>query len=292
MKIIGTGLSGLVGTRIIELLNKYEFENLSLETGIDITNKESLDKIISTSKADWVFHLAARTDVDLAEAEKGQGKNSSYWKVNVEATENITEICRNTKKHLLYISTDYVFDGKKDTYSESDTPIPQGWYAMTKYEGEQRVLSLGKLGLVVRIANPYRSRWDGKPDFVHKMMARISQNLNISAANDQTFVPTFIDDIAFALEKLMKLDAHGIYHVVGSQAITPYDSALLVAKTFGFSPENITSTNFATYFKNKAPRPLHANLLNDKISKCGIYMHAFEDGLQIILNQEKGEAKK
>jgi dTDP-4-dehydrorhamnose reductase len=291
MKIIGTGLSGLVGTRIIELLSKYEFENLSLETGIDITNKDSLNKIISASKAEWVFHFAARTDVDLAEMERRQGADSSYWKVNVEATEHIAEICQNTGKHLLYLSTDYVFDGKKDVYTETDKPDPQGWYAMTKYEGEQRVLALGKLGLIVRIANPYRSNWEGKPDFVHKMLTRISQHLTISAPNDQTFVPTFIDDLAAALDKLIHMKATGIYHAVGNQVVTPYKSALMIAETFGFGSDNILATDFADYFKGKAPRPLRAHLLNAKISKCGVIMHTFDQGLHTIFNQEKGELK-
>ena len=163
MNVIGTGLSGLVGSRIIELLSDHiRFESLGLENGIDITNHKSVFDVLTKSTADWVFHLAAYTDVQKAEKEREKGKESVAWQVNVEATKNIVEICHTTRKHLLYIDTDYAFDGTKKIYEETDTPNPEGWYAITKTEGAKHVLSLGIHGLVIRIANPYRSNPIGK----------------------------------------------------------------------------------------------------------------------------------
>lgn len=99
MNILGTGLSGLVGSRIVELLAaQHTFEDLSLETGVDITDYRSVNSRIESSKAGWVFHFAAYTDVQGAEKEKSLGKESPAWKINVLATENIAQACKKTGK--------------------------------------------------------------------------------------------------------------------------------------------------------------------------------------------------
>lgn len=277
MKILGTGLSGLVGTRVVELLPQFQFENLSLETGIDITKKETVDRYIESSDASWVFHFAARTDVDGAENESAQEEKSPTWIVNVAATNYIVEACQRTGKHLLYISTDFVFEGTKESYTEDDLPNPQGWYAKTKYEGEKIVQTIGNFGLIIRIANPFRLDAFSKPDFVHKIIDRLKSGQEIVAAQDQIFVPTFIDDIAGALKVLVEKNASGIYHVVGSQALSPFDAAQHIAKEFKFDTSRIKPTMFAEYFAGRAPRPFRAHLKNDKITQLGAVMHSFDE---------------
>lgn len=287
--IVGTGLSGLVGSRVVELLSsEFTFENLSLETGVDITDYASVARQIETSDAPWVFHLAAYTDVQGAEKERSLGEESTAWKVNVLATENIVSLCRKTAKRLLYFDTDYAFDGKKEFYTEEDTPHPLGWYAVTKYEGAKRALSLGDNGLVVRIANPYRAHPVGKKDFIHKILERLKSGQPVVGATDQAFVPTFIDDIAYALQKLVTLSASGIYHVVGSTALSPYKAALRIAEEFGCDRSLVEKTTFTEFFANRAPIPQHAYLKNDKIQKLGVKMLTFEEGLQEVKRQEEG----
>ncbi len=283
MNIIGTGLSGLVGSRIVELLQtRHSFEDLSLDTGVDITQENAVKERITKSVAPWVFHFAAKTDVDGAEAERALGQNSPTWIVNVKATEHIARVCYEAGKRLLYISTDYVFDGTKEFYTEEDAPNPQGFYAFTKYEGEKRV---GEDSLIVRIANPYRKP-DDRPDFVHKILGRLSAGLRLEAPSDQLFIPTLIDDIAYAIEKLIEREAFGIYHIVGSQALSPYEAAKKIAIAFRFDPALVGETTFAAYFEGRAPRPRRAVLKNDKIAKFGIKMHSFDEGLEIIHTPE------
>lgn len=288
MNIIGTGLSGLVGSRVVELLSPhYTFEDLSLETGVDITNKDLLDHYIEKSPADWIFHFAAKTDVDGCEQEKPLGIGSSAWKINVVTTEHIVSACQKTGKRLLYISTDYVFDGTKDTYTEEDQPRPHSWYAITKYEGEKRVSTLGEHGLVIRIANPYRSHPVGKLDFVHKIIQLLSQDQETISPDDQIIIPTFIDDIAYAIDRLVCENAHGIYHVVGSQALTPYESSRTIAHLYEFNQALVKPTTYIEYFAGRAPRPFHAHLLNDKIAKRGVIMSRFVEGLRKVKSQEQ-----
>lgn len=287
MKIIGTGLSGLVGSRVVELLSpEYSFENYSLETGVDITDESAIKSRIKQSDAPWMFHFAAYTNVQGAESERTLGDSSAAWKVNVLATEHIAKVCRETGKHLIYIDTDYAFDGTKKEYTESDVPNPQGWYAMTKYEGAKRVLAMDALGLVIRISNPYRANPVGKKDFAHKILERLQSNQEIIAATDQLFVPTFIDDIAVAIDTLVKQNATGVYHVVGSSALSPYEAAVVVAQTYGLSPDIIKKTSFASYFADRAPVPQWAALSNDKIEKLGVVMHSFADGMREVKKQE------
>src|SRR5690349_7159093 len=142
MKIAGTGLSGLVGSRIQELLKNYEFEDISRRTGTNITDKEAVLHRIKNSNADVVLHLAAKADVDGCETDKHLGEKGEAWQINVVGTENVVAAVKETRKKLMYISTDFVFDGEKSPYggySEQDDPNPINWYAQTKYEAEQRV---------------------------------------------------------------------------------------------------------------------------------------------------------
>ena len=279
MNIIGTGLSGLVGSRVTQLLSAdFTFENLSLETGVDITDAMSVAKRLAASDAPWVFHMAAYTDVQGAEKEK-----DIAWKVNVEATGHIADLCKKQGKRLLYIDTDYAFDGKKKSYTEDDAPHPLGWYAKTKTEGAKRVLAIG--GLVIRISNPYRASPVGKKDFVHKMLERMQAGQMVTAPGDQIFAPTFIDDIAAALRVLVKLGASGIYHVVGSP-LSPYQAAGVIAQVFGCDLSLVQKTSFAAMFANRAPVPQYAALKNDKITSLGVVLHSFREGIAEVKKQE------
>jgi dTDP-4-dehydrorhamnose reductase len=173
-------------------------------------------------------------------------------------------------------------------YTEEDAPHPLGWYAQTKSEGAKRVLSMGEQSMVVRISNPYRAHPVGKKDFVHKMLERMLAHQDIVAPDDQIFVPTFIDDIALALDKLMTTESHGIFHVVGSQALSPYSAAVSLARLYGQDTSKIQPTTFSSYFAGKAPVPQKAVLSNDKIQSLGVVMHGFDDGIVEMKRQEEG----
>ncbi|KKR02432.1 MAG: dTDP-4-dehydrorhamnose reductase [Microgenomates group bacterium GW2011_GWB1_40_9] len=280
MNIIGTGLSGLVGSRIVELLkNNHVFEDLSLESGVDITKFDEVEKRLTASSAPWVFHFAAFTDVQASEKEKDQGNESISWKVNVEATKNIASVCQKLRKHVLYLSTDYVFDGKADVYNEEAVGNPQGWYAKTKYEGEKIVKDLRELGLVVRIANPYRSHPIGKKDFMHKILERLQQGLPIAAPTNQKMTATFIDDLAHGIEKLISIQATGVYNIPGADSFSPYEGAMMIAEVFRVDQKNISKTTFEEYFASRAPIPQYGVLTHDKIESLGIKVHTFREGL-------------
>lgn len=287
MNVLGTGLSGLVGSRLVELLSaQSEFEDLSHETGVDITAYGEVAARIKSSPASWVFHLAAYTDVQGAEKTRAEGKESLAWKVNVDATQNIAKLCQQYGKHLLYLSTDYVFDGTKKEYMEADIPNPQGWYAVTKYEGEKQVTAIGELGLVIRISNPYRANPVSKRDWVHKMMDRLGAGQPIVAPQDQLFVPTFIDDVARVIARLTEAGASGIVHAGGGSAVSPHDAAQKIAEVFGYDAKLIAPTKYAQFVEGRAPYPQYAVLLDETLDRMGIAMRPFDEGLAEVKRQE------
>ena len=302
MKIIGTGLTGLVGSRFVELLeNAYEFEHINLDNGINILDKEAAFNAISSSSASLILHMAAKTNVDGCELDKKRDKEilslknqkdqeeawkneQTAWAVNVFGTQNIVEACWKTNKKIVYISTDFVFNGQKKFYTEEDKPDPINWYAKTKYEGEKAVQESGVDFIIARPAYPYRTFFK-RSDFVRGLIDKLQKNAKLDMVTDHIMVPTFIDDLVNALDVLIQRDEKGIFHIVGSQSITPYTAALKIAETFDLEASSISKTTRREYFAGKAARPFCLNLKNDKIGKLGVEMSTFDKGLLEIKNQ-------
>ncbi len=282
--ILGTGLNGLVGSRIIELLqDKYNFENLSRSTGVDITNQEQVTKKITGSKAPIVLHVAAKTDVDGCEKDKTAGKNGEAWMVNVDATSYIAKACAQAGKKLIYMSTDFVFDGENTPekgYTEEDDPYPVDWYAETKYRGEEAVQESGVSNIIIRIDYPYRVEFDKKKDWVRAIIGRFQAKQKVLGVVDNIMTPTFIDDIASALDILIQKNAEGIYHVVGSESLSPYDAAMMIAQELGYDQKLVETTTRFDFFKDRAERPFNLTTNNDKIKDLGVKMRTFREGLK------------
>lgn len=285
MKILGTGLSGLVGSRISELLeDKIEFE----ASDIDIIDSDKIQSKIKDSNASIILHMAAKTDVDGCEKDKTLGEDGLAWKVNVIGTKNVALAAQLSGKKIIYVSTDFVFDGNPPDqrgYTEEDKPAPINWYGRTKYEGELIVESLKSPFLILRLAYPYRVTFE-RLDFVRTIIKRFKNNEAINAVTDHMFTPTFIDDIAEALRVLLEQNKTGIFHVVGSQFLSPYKATEIICQKFGFDKSLVSATTREEYFKNRAPRPEKLVLLNDKIKKLGVRMRTFDESLDEF--QESG----
>lgn len=288
-QILGLGLNGLVGSRISEqLFDKYDFVGLSRLTGVDITDIESLTNLKKYPDAKFVLLFSAKADVDACEQDKALGEEGEAWKINVLGTKNVAEICRELGKKIIYISTDFVFDGQKekgDSYTEEDIPNPINWYSKTKFEGEKRVEESDAPFIILRLAFPYRAEFEPKKDFVRAIIDTLRNGTQIKGVTDQIFCPTLIDDIALALDALIKNDATGIYHAVGSEAITPFAASIKIAENFGLDKNLITETTREEFFKDRAPRPFNLQLRNAKIEQLGVKMKGFSEGLIEIKSQ-------
>ncbi len=287
--ILGIGASGLIGSRLGELLSdRYQFVNLSLETGVDITRPETLRVIEQYETNSLVLHLAAKADVDDCEKDQPLGKDGDCWKINVLGTQNVVDICRDKNMKIAYISTDFVFDGENPPdggYTEESIPTPINWYGQTKLQGEEVVRASGIPYLILRLAYPYRKPFPLKKDFVQEILSRLREGQTVSAITDHIMTPTFVDDIAYAFDALLQKGATGMYHIVGSQYVTPYDTAIRIAQAFGFDQSLVQKTTREVYFAGRAQRPFNLSLSNAKIHKLGIQMKTFEEGLEALKKQ-------
>jgi dTDP-4-dehydrorhamnose reductase len=180
-----------------------------------------------------------------------------------------------------------VFDGEKplgQRYSEEDTPHPLNWYAMTKYEGEKIVQQAKIPWVILRIAYPYRASFE-KKEYVRVFLSRLQNNQEINAIYDHYFTPTFIDDLALVIDTVIKQNTTGIFHTVGSQVISAYDAAIIIARKFQLNDQLIKRTTREKYFAEKATRPFNLSLKGDKILQLGIKMTSFEEGIEKIKSQ-------
>lgn len=302
MKVIATGSTGLVGSRAAQLLkDKYEFEDFSSSNGLDITKKEIVLDYFKSSDASIVIHLAGKTDVDACEIDKEADlktldlpviqqklefeNKKTAWALNVYGTENIVEVCAATDKRLIYVSTDFVFDGEKDEkYAEEDSANPINWYGKTKYEGEKIINGSNISATILRIAYPYRASFQ-KKDLVRVLIEKLKNKENLRMVTDQIITPTFIDDLASVFDYFIQNNQPGVYHSCGSESLSPFDVALRICDVFGFNRELVGEISASEYYKEKARRPSNLALKNDKIKRLGIYMKTFEEGLSKLKQQ-------
>lgn len=255
-KVAITGPTGLVGSRIIELLgNDFTFIPLTQEA-LDITDSKQVDQRFETLDADVFLHLAAYTNVDGAEKEKEVAE-----KINVSGTRNVYEAACGKNMQFIYVSTDFVFDGVNPPFSEDSKPNPIGYYGQTKYEGEQLVK---ENAMIVRITYPYRKSYDERPDFVRSIKKLLAEGKTIAGITDSMITPTFIDDIAYGLKYLMNNYSPQIYHLVGSESMSPYDAFVQIAQTFGLDESLITKTTYDEFFAGKAKRPRNGHTISRK----------------------------
>lgn len=282
-EVLGTGLDGLVGSRVVELNPQYEFINLTYPQA-DITKKETLEDYFLDSTADTLIHFAAFTDTKSAWEQKFD-TNSPCFKVNVDGTKNITELCQKYNKHLIHISTDYVFNGQKNTpYNENDPVNAIEWYGQTKAMAEKIALDAG--ATVIRISFPYRKDFSPKIDFIRGYINKLQSRQPLNLFTDQIITPTFIDDIALALNTIIQQKPVGIFHIVGSSSHSPYEVAQEVARIFNFDSSLINPSSLEKFLiDNPFSRPFGKNqaLNNQKIKdKFGISMRTLTNGLEAI----------
>ena len=254
LKIAITGSTGLIGSRFIELLNK-DFTIIPLTHDlIDITDSEQVSTQLKSIEFDLLLHLAAFTNVDAAEKEWITAQD-----INTNGTENLFNYCQTFNKKFIYISTDFVFDGKNSPYDEMSEPNPISNYGKSKYDGEKIVKNRA---MIVRLSYPYGHPNEVKADFVQTIKHLLENKVPISMINDSIITPTFIDDIIYGLNYLISNYSNNIFHLVGNNSLSPFAAGQLIAQTFNLDAALIKPTTYKDYFLHKAQRPQYLSLIH------------------------------
>jgi dTDP-4-dehydrorhamnose reductase len=264
-EILGTGLSGLVGSKLVQTFSdQYAFQNLDVSdpvAPVDITDLAQVQAAFEKSNAPVVVHFAAFTDVTKA-WEQRDDKDGIVYKVNVLGTRNIAQAAAATDKHLIHISTAYVFNGEKvEPYIEEDALSPIEWYGQTKAWAEEEVAQYAKNWTILRIDQPFRSDPFAKLDIAHRIIAGLKAGTLYPQFTNHFFGPTFIDDFVKVIEWAARTSSTGIYHASSGEQWTDFEFAKLINETLQLGGE-VKPGNLDEYLKTLS-RPYQKNTALD-----------------------------
>ncbi|MGZ7119345.1 MAG: dTDP-4-dehydrorhamnose reductase [Methanobacterium sp.] len=263
--IFVTGGSGLLGSKFTRDYFNYDIirtfnanpENKCIS--LDITDeKDTLDKIRSANP-DLVIHSAALTNVDYCEDHRREA-----FEINVKGTQNIVKACEKVGSKLIYVSTDFVFDGEKGMYEERDKTNPLGYYALTKLQGEESVQNSVLDYAITRVSVLYG--WHRRSNFVTWVIDDLNAGNEINVVTDQYNSPTLADNVTEAIIKIFEKDKEGIYHTSGSERINRFDFAKNIAEVFNLDKGLINPIK-SNKFVQKAKRPKDSSLCVEKAEK-------------------------
>lgn len=280
MKVLVTGANGQLGYDVVKELQKQNIECYgATRQDFDIVDFEATKKFITNYMPDAVIHCAAYTAVDKAEDEQGL-----CYLVNASATENIAEICKKINAKMLYISTDYVFDGTKDDFYEvDDKPNPINVYGKTKLLGEQAVQKILDKYFIVRISWVFGEHGN---NFVKTMLRLGKERKEINVVADQYGSPTYTADLAPLLVEMIQTEKYGIYHATNEGVCTWAEFGEEIFKIAGMDVKvnHITTAEYPT----RAKRPLNSRLSKEKIiNNKFIIFRAWEKALREFIEQQE-----
>ena len=276
MRVFVTGASGQLGHDVMAELEKRGYE--AVGTRVDITNRKETIRAIKDINPDAVIHCAAWTNVDGAESNKEQ-----CWAINVDGTKNVVEGCKAVGAKVLYISTDYVFDGSGTApWKPEDSYNPLSYYGKTKLEGELAVKEWNKHFIV-------RTAWvfglNGK-NFVKTMLSEGKNRDEVRVVNDQIGTPTYTKDLARLLVDMAETEKYGTYHATNAGGyISWYEFTKEIYRQAGLNT-GVVPVSTEEYGFNIAKRPENSRLDKEKLKECGFKpLPEWQDALHRYLEE-------
>ena len=303
MKIFVTGVGGQLGHDVVNELSKRNYsvigsdiqpvysgiaDNSAVTTApyiqLDITDEEAVNKVIDDAHPDVIIHCAAWTNVDGAEAPENRG---IVHKINATGTENIAKAAKAVNAKMVYISTDYVFDGKGERPWEPDDKCyaPLNVYGQSKLDGELAVSSILDKYFIVRIAWVFGL--NGK-NFIKTMINVGKTHDTVRVVNDQIGTPTYTLDLARLLADMIETDKYGYYHATNEGGyISWYDFCCEIYKQYGLQTKVIPVTT-AEYGLSVAARPFNSRLEKKKLVEAGFKpLPTWQDAVSRYLKEAK-----
>ena len=293
MKFFVTGVGGQLGYDVMNELAKRGYEAVGSDIldsvpqdfqykKLDITDKSAVEQVITEVKPDAVVHCAAWTAVDAAEDEENIPKVRA---INVDGTRNIAEVCKALDCKMIYISTDYVFDGQGEEAWKPDCKdyAPQNVYGQSKLDGELAVANILEKYFIVRIAWVFGK--NGK-NFIKTMLNVGKKYPEVRVVNDQIGTPTYTFDLARLLVDMAETEKYGYYHATNEGGyISWYDFTCEIYKQAGYDTK-VTPVTTAEYGLSKAARPFNSRLDKSKLAENGFTpLPTWKDALARFLKE-------
>ncbi len=301
MKVLVTGVAGQLGHDVVNELVKRGYEAVGTDlaetyagvqdesavvtapyVSLDITDEAAVEAVINDVKPDAVVHCAAWTAVDLAEDED---KHDKVVAVNVNGTENIAKACKKVDCKMVYLSTDYVFDGQGENAWDADCKDykPLNVYGQTKLDGELAVSSILEKYFIVRIAWVFGLNGN---NFIKTMLNVGKKYDTVRVVNDQIGTPTYTYDLARLLVDMIETDKYGYYHATNEGGYTSwYDFCCEIYRQAGYETKVLPVTT-AEYGLSKAARPFNSRLDKSKLVKNGFQpLPTWQDALSRYLKE-------
>ncbi|WP_410219985.1 SDR family oxidoreductase [Pedobacter sp.] len=295
-KILVTGSNGLLGQKLTDYI--LSLDNLQLITTskgknrvftggnytyeeMDICNAEQVAEVLRKHRPDTLIHTAAITNVDTCHDDR-----KLCEEVNVKATANLIALCEELAIHFIYISTDFVFDGKAGPYKETDLPNPVSYYGESKLRGELLTQQMKGKWAVIRTILVYGILKDmSRSNIVLWAKNALQSNTVIKVVNDQWRMPTLAEDLAWASVAVAEKEAEGIFHISGPDMMSIADIVYKVADFWNLDKSLIQEVSSAE-LNQEAKRPQKTGFILDKaMTKLNYRPHSFENGLEIVRQQ-------
>jgi dTDP-4-dehydrorhamnose reductase len=293
LKVLLTGSNGLLGQKIIDLapdfgidllatskgLNRYKGKNNHVSfASVDLTNASEIKSIILEFKPDVVIHGAAMTQVDQCELDP-----TACQLANVEATRFVVEACKLVNAFLVFVSTDFVFDGEDGPYDETATPNPLSIYGQSKWDAERLIMQSGIKSAILRTILVYGiTPGEARSNFALWAQTNLKAGKSIQVVTDQFRSPTLAEDLAIACLKAAEIQAEGLFHIGGPETKSIYDWVIEVAEFWNLDKSLITPAD-GTIFTQPAKRPHKTGFIIIKANKIlGFYPRTFKEGLALI----------
>jgi dTDP-4-dehydrorhamnose reductase len=281
--LLVVGAKGMLGRDLMSVLPSsfpddevvgWDIEEIDIQKGEDAVTK------IEKLRPDIVVHIAAYTDVDGCESDEKKA-----FSVNAEGTKHVALAAARCRAKMVYLSTDYVFDGnKREPYEESDSPHPLNVYGRSKLQGEQYVQELVKTGLIIRTQWLYGRH--GK-NFVTSVLQQAREKRGLSIVNDQVGSPTYTMDLAKAISVLIQIDAQGIFHVANSDFCTWYTFGQAILNLSGMKEVKVISIT-SEKLGRPAVRPSYSVFNCQKLKKeTGLSLRPWSEALRDYLTNSR-----
>lgn len=272
MQVLVTGVKGQLGYDVVNELEKRGHRAVGVDVEeMDITDAAKVEQVITEADVDTVIHCAAYTAVDAAE-----DNQEVCRRVNADGTRNIARVCKKLDLKMVYISTDYVFDGTGERpWEPDDEREPLNFYGQSKYEGELAVEELLEKYFIVRIAWVFGV--NGK-NFIKTMLKLSETHDKLTVVNDQNGSPTYTYDLARLLVDMAETEKYGRYHATNEGFCTWYEFAKEIFRQAGkdVKVEPVTSAEYPS----KAKRPANSRMSKEKLDEKGFErLPAWEDAL-------------